>query len=488
MAIVLTHFGSGSNKDGSTVTMSGTIPAGSLIVFVASEAGGATSPTDSAGNTWHLVGGTAVPLGGFVGFTQIQYVYNSLAITAGSITWTPSSAAGGACSVFYATGVQTSADPVDAATLGTNFGTGSTPTAVMAAAPAVAGSLVVAVIGIQGPVEDTYSQGAGFTAPPNKAGSTGGLATSNYTVGGGTTISSALLTYAPTITSEPWGAEIVAFKPAAVGGTVWSGSARLAGAGTVLTSSAIRTLRAASARLAGVGLATAIPRAVIHIRPLSLTGLGSVFAFIAPPPLTAITPVVLPPPAPRAIDPYLALIPDYNAVQPNFMAVLAATMQPLVDLQSFLSGLPEQFDLDTAIGAQLDIVGIWIGKSRQLSLPISNVYFSWDTPGLGWEQGSWQGAFDPADALANLDDGTYRQVLYAKVGSNHWDGTITGIVDILTALFGSQGVTITVVDGQDMTMTVTVTGTINSVIFKALLTGGQIPIKPEGVTINYVLS
>lgn len=185
------------------------------------------------------------------------------------------------------------------------------------------------------------------------------------------------------------------------------------------------------------------------------------------------------------VEDYEALIPNYNAVQPKFMAELQALLRPLVTLQNFLTDLPQVFDLDTAIGTQLDQVGIWIGRNRFVATPIEEVYFSWEIEGLGWEQGTWQGAFDPDEGLTQLDDETFRQLLYAKVRANTWDGSIRGIVEALNELFAAQNVTIQVIDNQDMSMEVDVTGLIQSAVFRALLIGGYIPIKPVGVAINY---
>jgi hypothetical protein len=283
------------------------------------------------------------------------------------------------------------------------------------------------------------------------------------------------------------------------------GTAVIAGAGNFAVMTPTTQLLAGSAVLAGVGNAVAPTRAILQatsilqgqgtVSPVTrwtaqakafIVGQGGLFAGVVRPVVTAVTPA--PPPVVLPIDTYLDRIPSYNASQPDFMAVLSAVLQPVVDLQALLKTMPQQFDLDTAIGAQLDVDGIWIGRDRFVNTPLEGVYFSWDIDGLGWEEGTWQGAFDPDAGTNRLDDETYRQVLYAKVGSNHWDGTITGIVNVLHKLFGSQGVTITVTDNMDMSLTVTVNGAINSAVFKALLVGGYIPIKPEGVSINFVLS
>lgn len=185
---------------------------------------------------------------------------------------------------------------------------------------------------------------------------------------------------------------------------------------------------------------------------------------------------------------YRALIPNYNAVQPNYVSVLTALLQPLADLQTALSAMPAAFDLDYAVGVQLDQVGLWIGRNRDVDTPIEEVYFSWDTDNLGWDQGYWQGAFDPGTGITELADDPYRQVLYAKAAANHWDGSYLAIYDILSNLMLDQGVQAQVYDNMDMTMNVTIVGTFNDQVLKYLLMTNGIPIKPEGVAITYTFS
>jgi hypothetical protein len=187
------------------------------------------------------------------------------------------------------------------------------------------------------------------------------------------------------------------------------------------------------------------------------------------------------------VSDYTDKIPNYNAQQPVFMATLSSLLAPLVDSQNFLATIPSTFDLDVAVGVQLDQTGLWIGRTRDVQTPITGVYFSWDTDNLGWEQGYWQGAFDPDEGVSALDDSTFRALLYAKVAANKWDSTIDGIVTALEALFAGQAVTVEVIDNQDMTLTVNVTGTLTDLVFRAIVEGGYIPIKPVGIGINYNL-
>jgi len=136
---------------------------------------------------------------------------------------------------------------------------------------------------------------------------------------------------------------------------------------------------------------------------------------------------------------YTGLITSEHNQRPKFMAVVAALAQPMVDLMGVLESMPPKFDLDEAVGAQLDDVGRWVGISRIIRTPLTNVYFSLDLDGIGFDQGIWKGPFDPDTGLTTLDDDTYLAVIRAKIGANHWDGTMEGSVAILNSIFSPTG-------------------------------------------------
>lgn len=138
----------------------------------------------------------------------------------------------------------------------------------------------------------------------------------------------------------------------------------------------------------------------------------------------------------RSLADYLAKIPPLHATRPKFMAEVALCMAALADAQTFLASLPAAFDLDFAIGVQLDATGAWIGYSRFVPVPIPNAAFSFDTPGLGFDQGYWLGTFGaPATVLDRLDDDTYRRLLYAGRMVNQSDGSIPDIQAALSEYF-----------------------------------------------------
>ena len=185
------------------------------------------------------------------------------------------------------------------------------------------------------------------------------------------------------------------------------------------------------------------------------------------------------------VSDYTGLVTSEHADKPKFMAMLAAVSQCFVDHQNELNAFVSDFDLNEAIGAQLDILGKWVGISRNIETPISGVYFSLDTYGVGFDQGVWQGPFDPSAGIVSMDDDTYRLIIRAKIAANHWDGTIGSAAAILDNIFGSSTY-VFIQDNQDMSMTVGLSGNLPSALFVALFGGGYIPLKPEGVLTNYV--
>ena len=137
------------------------------------------------------------------------------------------------------------------------------------------------------------------------------------------------------------------------------------------------------------------------------------------------------------LEQYLGLITSWHSDKPRFVNTVAVLIQPLVDAQAMLQKLTADFDIDTAIGVQLDMVGQWVGRSRYIKAPISGVYFSFDLPAqrVGFDQGQWFGPDSSVDGVHALDDETYRTVLKLQALANSWDGTMELIADAFDAVF-----------------------------------------------------
>lgn len=187
-------------------------------------------------------------------------------------------------------------------------------------------------------------------------------------------------------------------------------------------------------------------------------------------------------------DAYLGLITAFHRGKPKFAAMIRALVEPVVAQQAFIDHLPADFDLDEAIGVQLDQVGEWVGRARFVATPIAGAWFSFDTEFRGFDAGSWFQPFDTEDGVTRLDDETFRTLLRAKIAANNWDGTLPAAKKALEIIFPGGETQLVITDNQDMTITFGVAGVIPSALFIALLSDGYLPLKPEGVRADYLIT
>lgn len=182
---------------------------------------------------------------------------------------------------------------------------------------------------------------------------------------------------------------------------------------------------------------------------------------------------------------YLQLITSEHRKQPQFIAFLSVLLQPLADNLLVLQSIPWLFDLDTAVGDQLDKVGRWIGLTRVVSLPLTDTYFSFDTPTAGFDLKPWWTIGDPVAASVVLDDQHYRLLLKARALNNVWDGSIPDAYEIWDTLFAGTGYQIGIKDFGDQTMGLILFYQIEpDSTTIALFEGGYLDIKPSTVSMR----
>jgi len=182
------------------------------------------------------------------------------------------------------------------------------------------------------------------------------------------------------------------------------------------------------------------------------------------------------------IEEYLDLITSEYRLKTKFTSMVSADVSIQVRVQDLLSSLIVKFDIDTALGQQLDVIGQWVGVSRNVSIPVAGIYFSWDADYTeGWEYGSWQPPLAPTD-VTSLPDDAYRTLIRAKIAANAWKGTTDDAYIIWDTVF--PDITILIQDYQNMSYDMALVGGIVPSLTLALLTGGYLPLKPEGVRIN----
>lgn len=152
---------------------------------------------------------------------------------------------------------------------------------------------------------------------------------------------------------------------------------------------------------------------------------------------------------------YTKLITSEHNQRPNYMAMIGLTVQPCVDNQNQLANFPALFNIFTAVGDQLDSIGLWVGASRDLQQEV--------------------------DGVGILADADYRVLLEAVIAANHWDGTVPGAYAIWAIVFAQQNFQIFIQDNQDMTMFYVFVAASVTTVVKALLLDGFLDLRPAGV-------
>lgn len=189
---------------------------------------------------------------------------------------------------------------------------------------------------------------------------------------------------------------------------------------------------------------------------------------------------------------YTDLISNYHRGKSLFVEHVNLSTRPLTDVIGELNKLITAFDIDQAEGAQLDIIGEWVGRSRIVKAPISGIYFSFDTDEIGFDQGVWQGPYDPDEGFTSLSDDVYRVILKVKIAINSWDGQNDSIPEILDIALANSGLRMSIVDNQDMTISVWVmseptslNNTDRLILDNSINGSGFIPLPSTYVTTDY---
>lgn len=155
---------------------------------------------------------------------------------------------------------------------------------------------------------------------------------------------------------------------------------------------------------------------------------------------------------------YIGLLTHQYVNSPKLNALLYVLLKKFDDVSQCLVQMDTAFDLDIAVGVQLNALGAIAGANRTVG-------------------------FQPSGGVSPvLDDTTYRLYIKAKIAANQWDGTITTLYPIWQQLF--PGGNLIIADNQNMTATIFVSGSFTSII-QDLITNGYIIPRPEGVQYTY---
>lgn len=181
---------------------------------------------------------------------------------------------------------------------------------------------------------------------------------------------------------------------------------------------------------------------------------------------------------------YARLITSEHNLRPRFMAMIRGLATPFASNLNTLDLYKIKFDLDQAVGQQLDVVGQWIGATRYVRIRLDDIYFSFDTNDLGFDEGKWYSIYNPLYETIRLDDEPYRTLLRAKIANNRWNGSIPDAYAVWETLFDDTGIGLLIQDLQGMHMLMAFTGPVLDPITIGLVTGGYLDLRPAGVRID----
>lgn len=166
--------------------------------------------------------------------------------------------------------------------------------------------------------------------------------------------------------------------------------------------------------------------------------------------------------------------------------------------RAFLDALDPAFDLDNAIGAQLDVLGRIVGISRSVPDVIPKVYFGFsinpnnegfaskfDPMRIG---GPFYSKFSSAFTDLQLGDNDYRFFIRIKAALNRAAGYVSSdryisIQDVVLSAFEGRAY---VVDNLDMTLTLYVSSVISLDRLRLIQALNLLP-KPQGVRYKVII-
>lgn len=141
---------------------------------------------------------------------------------------------------------------------------------------------------------------------------------------------------------------------------------------------------------------------------------------------------------------------------PIFDKYLQLLLGGKIELQEVFRQLMQERSIDTAVGAQLDIIGEIVGQPRELidtalltyfaylGYPEAESYGDLNNPSVG---GFYRGINDPLAGNTLLNDEQYRLFIKAKIIKNSTNVTPTQFIEFMQFVFGIEA-TIVVAEGN----------------------------------------
>lgn len=153
------------------------------------------------------------------------------------------------------------------------------------------------------------------------------------------------------------------------------------------------------------------------------------------------------------------------------------------DLSAAAEAVRKSYDIDTAVGEQLNVIGRIVVAPRSVlgNVPLNPAMCA-EPDGAEFGDGSAMCSALTIAQDATLSDDLYRLVIRSKIVKNNGDATIENILAGMNFLLPAAQV-LRVTDGEDMSFSIEFYGQITELERFALLSAGLVP-KPQGVRFN----
>lgn len=196
------------------------------------------------------------------------------------------------------------------------------------------------------------------------------------------------------------------------------------------------------------------------------------------------------------LDVARARITDQFKGKPIMDKYLQLLLEGKVELQNVMRDVMQLRSIDTAVGAQLDVIGIIVGRPRGLVSAEVFSFFGFEGAEQGGSFGSvtdpsvgapWYSIGAPTTRARPPSDEEYRLILKAKIIKNRTLSRPEDIIEAYKFLFGASQVTITEMGTAEVRIGI---GKILSAIERGLLFDleGVGSLLPKTVGVEYTYS
>jgi hypothetical protein len=149
------------------------------------------------------------------------------------------------------------------------------------------------------------------------------------------------------------------------------------------------------------------------------------------------------------VDDALARRPEYLKEKPNFEALLSAIVAPMQDIEDAAFAVLTERAIDTAIGAQLDAIGVIVGLARN-----------------------------------GLTDDVYRRYLRAQIATNNSEGTTNEILNIARLVVHDLTVSLVIVPHYPAAFSLVIAGAGVTADIAAIVAAFVARAKSAGVRVD----